>query len=64
MVSDHGAVFRAGDAVALLKAWEIEPTSLERRKPWPNRLEAPLKGQLRLADFKVEHARPVDESHQ
>jgi hypothetical protein len=34
IVSDHGAVFRTGDDVAMLKALEMEPTSIELRKPW------------------------------
>ena len=64
IVSDHGAVFRAGDYVAILKALEIEPTYIELRKPWQNLIEAQFKVQLRLADFKFEHARTVDEIQQ
>src|SRR5215475_12056343 len=48
-VSDHGAVCRAGDAGALLKAWQ-------------HLREAPFKGQLRLADCPFAHAQPCEES--
>jgi hypothetical protein len=33
IVSDHGAVFRAEDYRAMLKALEIEPKYIELRKP-------------------------------
>ena len=56
IVSDHGAVFRADDYVAILKALEIEPKYIELRKPWQNLIEAQFKVQLRLADFKFEQA--------
>jgi len=45
IVSDHGAVFRAEDYVAMLKALEIEPKDIELRKPWQNLLEAQSKVQ-------------------
>ena len=61
IVSDHGAVFRAEDYVAILKALEIEPTYIELRKPWQNLIEAQCKVQLRLADFKFEQAGTVEE---
>jgi transposase InsO family protein len=61
IVSDHGAVFRAGDYVAILKALEIEPTSIELRKPWQNLIEAQFKVQLRLADFQFENAQTLAE---
>jgi hypothetical protein len=61
IVSDHGAVFRAGDYVALLKALEIEPTYIELRKPWQNLIEAQFKVQLRLADFQFERAQTFEE---
>ena len=61
IVSDHGAVFRADDDVAMLKALEIEPKYIALRKPWQNLLEAQFKGQLRLADFKCAQAGTVDE---
>jgi len=61
IVSDHGAVFRADDYVALLKALEIEPKYIELRKPWQNLIEAQFKVQLRLADFKFEQAGTVEE---
>src|SRR5499433_34439 len=61
IVSDHGAVFRAGDYVAILKALEIEPTYIELRKPWQNLIEAQFKVQLRLADFQFEQAGTVEE---
>jgi len=61
IVSDHGAVFRAGDYVAILKALEIEPTYIELRKPWQNLIEAQFKVQLRLADFQFEHAQTLAE---
>jgi transposase InsO family protein len=43
IVSDHGAVFRAEDYVAILKALEIEPKYIELRKPWQNLIEAQFK---------------------
>jgi transposase InsO family protein len=61
IVSDHGAVFRAGDYVAILKALEIEPTYIELRKPWQNLIEAQFKVQLRLADFQCERAQTLEE---
>jgi transposase InsO family protein len=61
IVSDHGAVFRAGDYVAILKALEIEPRDIELRKPWQNLIEAQFKVQLRLADFQFEHAQTFEE---
>jgi transposase InsO family protein len=61
IVSDHGAVFRAGDYVAILKALEIEPTYIELRKPWQNLIEAQFKVQLRLADFQFENAQTLAE---
>ena len=61
IVSDHGAVFRAGDYVTLLKALEIEPTYIELRKPWQNLIEAQFKVQLRLADFQFEHAQTFED---
>lgn len=54
--SDHGAVFRAEDDVAMLKALEIAPKYLERRKPWQNLMEAQFQGHLRLADFQFDQA--------
>jgi transposase InsO family protein len=60
IVSDHGAVFRAGDYVAILKALEIEPTYIELRKPWQNLIEAQFKVQLRLADFQFERAQTFE----
>lgn len=45
IVSDHGAVFRAGDYVAMLKALEIEPTYIALQKPWQNLIEAQCKVQ-------------------
>jgi transposase InsO family protein len=61
IVSDHGAVFRASDYVAILKALEIEPTYIELRKPWQNLIEAQFKVQLRLADFQFERAQTFEE---
>ena len=61
IVSDHGAVFRADDYVAILKALEIEPRYIELRKPWQNLIEAQFKVQLRLADFQFEHAQTFAE---
>jgi hypothetical protein len=61
VMADHGAVFRAHDYTALLRALEIEPTYSELRKPWPHLIEAQLKGQLRLADFKFAHAQTLEE---
>jgi len=56
IVSNHGAVLRAGDYGAILEALEIEPTYIELRKPWQNLIEAPCKVQLRLADFQFARA--------
>ena len=61
IVSDHGAVFRAGDYEAILKALDIEPTYIELRKPWQNLIEAQFKVQLRLADFQFERAQTFEE---
>jgi transposase InsO family protein len=61
IVSDHGAVFRAEDYVAILKALEIEPKYIELRKPWQNLIEAQFKVQLRLADFKFAQAGTLEE---
>ena len=61
IVSDHGAVFRAHDYTAILRALEIEPTYIELRKPWQNLIEAQFKVQLRLADFKFEQAQTFEE---
>ena len=61
IVSAHGAVCRAGDYVAILKALEIEPRDIELRKPGQNLIEAQFKVQLRLADFQFEHAQTFEE---
>jgi len=61
IVSDHGAVFCAGDYVTILKALAIEPTSIELRKPWQNLIEAQCKVQLRVADFQFAHAHTFEE---
>jgi transposase InsO family protein len=61
VISDHGAVFQAGDYRRILRALEIEPTYIELRKPWQNLIEAQFKVQLRLADFKFEQAQTLDE---
>ena len=45
IVSEQGAVCRAGAYVAMLKAVAIEPTDSELQKPWQHLLEAPCKGQ-------------------
>jgi hypothetical protein len=45
IVSDQGAVCRAGAYVAMLKALAIEPTSSALQQPWQNLIEAPCKGQ-------------------
>jgi transposase InsO family protein len=64
IVSDHGAVFRAGDYLAILKALEVEPKYIELRKPWQNLIEAQFKVQLRLADFQFEQASTVEDIQQ
>jgi len=61
VISDHGAVFRAEDYQTILRALEIEPTYIEQGKPWQNLIEAQFKVQLRLADFKFEHAQTFEE---
>jgi putative transposase len=60
-ISDHGAVFQAGDYRRILRALEIEPKYIELRKPWQNLIEAQFKVQLRLADFKFEQAQTLAE---
>jgi transposase InsO family protein len=61
MVADNGGVFRAHDYQAILHALEVEPKYIEKGKPWQNLIEAQFKVQLRLADFKFEHARTLEE---
>jgi transposase InsO family protein len=61
IVSDNGSVFTAGDYLAILQALAIEPRHIEKGKPWQNLIEAQFKVQLRLADFKFEQARTLDE---
>jgi transposase InsO family protein/transposase len=61
VVSDNGAVFHAHDYQAILRALEVEPKYIEKGKPWQNLIEAQFKVQLRLADFKFEHARTLEE---
>jgi transposase InsO family protein len=61
IVSDNGSVFTAGDYLAILQALAIEPRHIEKGKPWQNRIEAQFKVQLRMADFKFEQARTLDE---
>jgi len=61
LVSDNGAVFRAHDYQAILRALEVEPKYIEQGKPWQNLIEAQFKVQLRLADFKFAHARTLEE---
>jgi len=61
IISDHGAVFQAHDYTAILRALEIDPKYIELRKPWQNLIEAQCKVQLRLADFKFEHAQTLEE---
>jgi hypothetical protein len=40
----------------MLQARDLDPKALARRQPWPNLLEAQLKGQRRLADGKCAQA--------
>lgn len=61
IVSEHGAVLRAGDYVAMRKALEIEPTYIELRKPWQNLIAAQCKVQLRRAAFQFAHAQTLEE---
>ncbi|MEE9159234.1 MAG: DDE-type integrase/transposase/recombinase [Gammaproteobacteria bacterium] len=61
VVSDNGSVFRAGDYLAILRDLEIEPLHIEKGKPWQNLIEAQFKVQLRLADFKFEQARTLQD---
>jgi putative transposase len=61
VISDHGAVFRAADYCRILRALAVEPTYIEQGKPWQNLIEAQFKVQLRLADFKFEHAQTFEE---
>ena len=57
-------MFRAGDYLAILKALEVEPKYIERRKPWQNLIEAQFKVQLRLADCQFEQASTVEDIQQ
>jgi hypothetical protein len=61
IVSDNGSVLTAGDYLSILKALEIEPRHIEKGKPWQNLIEAQVKVQLHLADFKFEQAQTLDE---
>jgi transposase InsO family protein len=61
IVSDNGSVFTAGDYLAMLQALATKPRHIEKGKPWQNLIEAQFKVQLRLADFKFEQARTLDE---
>lgn len=61
IISDHGAVFRAEDYKTILRALDIEPKYIEQGKPWQNLIETQFKVQLRLADFKFEHAETFEE---
>jgi transposase InsO family protein len=61
IVTDSGSVFRAGDYRAILKALEITPKPIEKRKPWQNLIEPQFKIQLRLADYKFEQAQTIEE---
>jgi transposase InsO family protein len=61
IVSDNGSVFTSEGYLAILGALEIEPLHIEKGKPWQNLIEAQFKVQLRLADFKFEQARTLDE---
>jgi len=61
LVSDNGSVFTAGDSIAILRDFEIEPLHIEKGKPWQNLIEAQFKVQLRLADCKFEQAETLGE---
>jgi transposase InsO family protein/transposase len=61
IVSDNGSVFTANDYLAILRDLEIEPIHIEKGKPWQNLIEPQFKVQLRLADFKFEQAKTLDE---
>lgn len=61
IVSDNAKVFYAHHYLAILAALEIDPKYIEKGRPWQNLIEAQLKVQLRLADFKFEQAQTVEE---
>jgi hypothetical protein len=61
IISAQGSVFRADDYTAILRALDIAPTYIEQGKPWQNLIEAQFKVQLRLADFKFEHADTLED---
>jgi transposase InsO family protein len=61
LISDNGAVFKAQDYQAILAALHIEVKYIEKGKPWQNLIEAQFKVQLRLADFKFEQAKALEE---
>ena len=61
IVSDNGRVFRAGDSLAMLRAFDLEPLHIEQGKPWQNMLEAPCQVPLRLAAFHLEQAQTLED---
>lgn len=63
IVSDNGSVLRAGDSLAILRDFAIEPLHIEQGKPWQNLIEAPCKVPLRLADFPFEQAQTLEDVH-
>jgi transposase InsO family protein len=61
IVSDSAKVFKAHHYLAILDGLDIEPKYIEKGKPWQNLIEAQLKVQLRLADFKFEQAKTFED---
>jgi hypothetical protein len=45
----------------VLNALDVRPKYIDKGKPWQNLLETQFKIQLRLADFKFEHAQTCEE---
>jgi transposase InsO family protein len=61
IVSDNGKVFLAQQYTTILDQLNITPEHIEKGKPWQNLIEAQFKIQLRLADFKFEHAKTFED---
>jgi transposase InsO family protein len=61
IVSDNGQVFQAQQYNSILNALNISAKHIEKGKPWQNLIEAQFKIQLRLADYKFEHADTFEE---
>jgi len=61
IISDNAQVFYAQDYRDILQALQVQPQHIAKGRPWQNLIEGQFKIQLRLADFKFEHAASVSE---